>query len=136
MGAAFWHCAAQFGGLAKFGKNARDAAKLSGYFDHILIDSPPITSVTDPILLSRMVDGVVMVIHGGKSSREMVAYARQELHNVGAKILGVVLNNVNLARDGYDYYYYRRYQYEYKRDAGDNGNLNRKKSDRRSETVQ
>ncbi|MEP7341431.1 MAG: polysaccharide biosynthesis tyrosine autokinase [Acidobacteriota bacterium] len=98
--------------------------KLSGYFDHILIDSPPITSVTDPILLSRMVDGVVMVIHGGKSSREMVAYARQELHNVGAKILGVVLNNVNLARDGYDYYYYRRYQYEYKRDAGDTGNLN------------
>ncbi|MEO6726873.1 MAG: polysaccharide biosynthesis tyrosine autokinase [Blastocatellia bacterium] len=98
--------------------------KLSGYFDHILIDSPPITSVTDPILLSRMVDGVIMVIHGGKSSREMVAHARQELQYVGAKILGVVLNNVNLSRDGYDYYYYRRYQYEYKADAGDTGNLN------------
>jgi len=86
--------------------------KLSGHFDHILIDSPPITSVTDPVLLSRMVDGVVMVIHGGKSSREMVAHARQELQNVGAKVLGVVLNNVNLQRDGYEYYYYRRYQYE------------------------
>jgi len=98
--------------------------KLSGYFDHILIDSPPITSVTDPVLLSRMVDGVIMVIHGGKSSREMVSHARQELSSVGAKILGVVLNNVNLAREGYDYYYYRRYQYEYKADAADSGRLN------------
>jgi succinoglycan biosynthesis transport protein ExoP len=91
--------------------------KLSEYFDHILIDSPPVSSVTDPVLLSRLVDGVVMVIHGGKSSREMVIHTRQELHNVGAKIFGVVLNNVNMQRDGYDYYYYRRYQYEYGRDA-------------------
>src|SRR5262249_47278832 len=97
--------------------------KLSGHFDHILIDSPPISSVTDPILLSRMVDGVVMVIHGGKSSRDIINHARQELHHVGAKILGVVLNNISLDRNGYDYYYYRRYQYEYKRDP-DNGNLN------------
>lgn len=92
--------------------------KLSGHFDHILIDSPPITSVTDPILLSRLVDGVVMIIHGGKSSRELVLHARQELYNVGAKIFGIVLNNVNLQRDGYDYYY-RRYQYEYVRDANE-----------------
>ena len=98
--------------------------KLSAHFDHILIDSPPITSVTDPILLSRMVDGVVMVIQGGKSSREIVTHACAELQNVGAKILGVVLNNVNLAREGYDYYYYRRYQYEYKADAADSGKLN------------
>lgn len=93
--------------------------KLSAHFDHILIDSPPVSSVTDPVLLSRLVDGVVMVIHGGKSSREMVIHARQELNNVGAKIFGVVLNNINIQRDGYDYYYYRRYQYEYARDAGE-----------------
>ena len=93
--------------------------KLSGHFDHILIDSPPITSVTDPILLSRLVDGVVMIIHGGKSSRELVLHARQELYNVGAKIFGIVLNNINLQRDGYDYYYYRRYHYEYARDANE-----------------
>lgn len=93
--------------------------KLSSHFDHILIDSPPISSVTDPVLLSRLVDGVVMVIHGGKSSREMVNHARQELYNVGAKIFGVVLNNVNIQRDGYDYYYYRRYQYEYARDSNE-----------------
>jgi capsular exopolysaccharide synthesis family protein len=91
--------------------------KLSEHFDHILIDSPPVSSVTDPVILSRLVDGVIMVIHGGKSSRELVSHARQELQNVGAKIFGVVLNNVSLDRDGYDYYYYRRYQYEYGRDT-------------------
>lgn len=102
--------------------------KLSAHFDHILIDSPPIGSVTDPVILSRQVDGVMLIVHGGKSSREMVVHARQELANVGAKIFGVVLNNVNMQRDGYDYYYYRRYQYEYSRDTtgqlGDNGQLN------------
>lgn len=102
--------------------------KLSAHFDHILIDSPPIGSVTDPIILSRQVEGVMLIVHGGKSSREMVVHARQELANVGAKIFGVVLNNVNLERDGYDYYYYRRYQYEYARDTtgqlgGNNGQL-------------
>ena len=91
--------------------------KLSQHFDHILIDSPPIGSVTDPVIMSRLVDGVMLIVHGGKSSREMVVHSRQELANVGAKIFGVVLNNVNMQRDGYDYYY-RRYQYEYTRETG------------------
>lgn len=91
--------------------------KLSQHFDHILIDSPPINSVTDPVIISRQVDGVMLIVHGGKSSREMVVHSRQELANVGAKIFGVVLNNVNLQRDGYNYYYHR-YQYEYTRDTG------------------
>lgn len=91
--------------------------KLSQHFDHILIDSPPIGSVTDPIIVSRQVDGVMLIVHGGKSSREMVVHSRQELSNVGAKIFGVVLNNVNVQRDGYDYHY-RRYQYEYTRETG------------------
>lgn len=91
--------------------------KLSQHFDHILIDSPPIGSVTDPVIMSRLVDGVMLIVHCGKSSREMVMHSRQELANVGAKVFGVVLNNVNMQRDGYDYYY-RRYQYEYSRDTG------------------
>jgi Mrp family chromosome partitioning ATPase len=77
----------------------------------------PIGSVTDPIIVSRQVDGVMLIVHGGKSSREMVVHSRQELSNVGAKIFGVVLNNVNVQRDGYDYHY-RRYQYEYTRETG------------------
>jgi capsular exopolysaccharide synthesis family protein len=84
-------------------------AKLSQHYDHILIDTPPVHSVTDPVILSRQVDGVMLVVHGGKSTREMVRHARQELINVGAKIFGVVLNNVNVEDNGYEYYYHRYY---------------------------
>jgi succinoglycan biosynthesis transport protein ExoP len=83
-------------------------------YDHVLIDSPPLMNVTDPIILSSLVDGVILVIHGGKTSRAVTARARQELMNVGAKVFGVVLNNVDLRHDGYnDYYYYRYYANSY-----------------------
>lgn len=91
--------------------------KLSNYYDHILVDSPPVHSCTDPVILSRQVDGVILVVHGGKSTREMVGHARAELINVGAKIFGVVLNNVNVADNGYEYYYHRYYYGRYKEDA-------------------
>jgi polysaccharide biosynthesis transport protein len=78
-------------------------------YDHILIDSSPMISVTDPVILSSLVDGVILVVHGGKSPRATVQRARQELLGVGAKIFGVVLNNVDLRREGYDGYYYDRY---------------------------
>lgn len=87
-------------------------------FDHILIDSPPMVNVTDPVILSSMVDGVILVVHGGKSPRATVQRARQELLGVGAKIFGVVLNNIDLRREGYDayYYYYNRYYTGYPSD--------------------
>ena len=82
---------------------------LGQQFDHILIDSPPLISVTDPVILSTMVDGSILVVQSGKSTRELVRRARQELSGVGAKIFGVVLNNVNVQREGYDDYDYYRY---------------------------
>lgn len=89
----------------------KEMIKLLGKsFDHIIIDSPPVVNVTDPIILSTLVDGTVMVIHSGKSTRGIVQRSRQELQSVRAKIFGVVLNNVNFAREGYDYHYYR-YKY-------------------------
>jgi capsular exopolysaccharide synthesis family protein len=83
---------------------------LSQRYDHILIDSPPLMHVTDPVIISTLVDGVILVVHGGKSTREVVKRARQDLASVGAKVFGVVLNNLDLKREGYDeYYYYYRY---------------------------
>ena len=82
---------------------------LSERYDHVLIDSPPIINVTDPIVLSTLVDGVILVVHGGKSTRAVAQRARQELGTVGAKIFGVVLNNVDLRHGNDDYYYYRYY---------------------------
>ena len=82
-------------------------AALQTEFTHVVVDSPPITSFTDGVLIASMVDGVLLVVHGGKSSRHVVKRARQLLNDVGAKIFGVVLNNVNL--QSHDYYYYQRY---------------------------
>jgi capsular exopolysaccharide synthesis family protein len=91
-------------------------ATLGERFDHIIIDSPPLLKVTDPVILSTLVDGVILVVHGGKSSRDVVRRTRQELSIAGARIFGVVLNNVSVHDEGYDSYYYEEYgDYEQER---------------------
>lgn len=88
--------------------------RLQKHYTHVVIDSPPITSFTDGVLIASMVDGVILVVHSGKTSRQIVKRARQLLSDVGSRILGVVLNNVNLrSQDNYHYYqtYYHRNSY-------------------------
>jgi capsular exopolysaccharide synthesis family protein len=80
---------------------------LSENFTHIVIDSPPAISFTDASILSTMVDGVMLVVHGGRSSRSVVRRAKQQLQDVGAHLFGIVLNNVRL--EGSDLYYYSGY---------------------------
>lgn len=87
---------------------------LQNNFTHVVVDSPPIASFTDGVLVASMVDGVILVVNAGKSSRQVVRRSRQLLVDIGAKIFGVVLNNVNLhAQDNYYYYqsYYHRDNY-------------------------
>lgn len=84
---------------------------LSQRFAHIIIDSPPTISFTDSSILSTMVDGVVLVVHGGRSSRAVVRRAKQQLLDIGAHIFGVVLNNVKLETQ--DYYYTGYYASHY-----------------------
>ena len=76
---------------------------LSEKFAHIIVDSPPAISFTDASIISTFVDGVILVVHGGRSSRAVVRRARQQLLDVGAHIFGVVLNNVKA--ESHDYYY-------------------------------
>ena len=92
--------------------------ELSSTFDHIVIDSPPIASFTDGVLLSAISDGVLLVISANESSRKVVLRAQQALQEVGAKVLGVVLNRVDLRSP--DYYYGYRY-YNYKPDESEYG---------------
>jgi capsular exopolysaccharide synthesis family protein len=80
---------------------------LQANYTHVVVDSPPVSSFTDGVLISTMVDGVLLVVHGGKSSRHIVRRSKQLLNDVGAKIFGVVLNNINL--QSHDYYYYQSY---------------------------
>ena len=84
---------------------------LKSKFTHIIFDSPPIASFTDSVLISSLVDGVLLVVHGDHASRSIVRRSRQILQDVGAKIFGVVLNKVKLRRD--DYYYYKYYRNHY-----------------------
>lgn len=81
---------------------------MQGNFTHVVVDSPPIASFTDGVLIASMVDGVILVVHAGKSSRQVIRRSRQLLQDVGAKIFGVVLNNVNLKSHD-NYYYYQSY---------------------------
>jgi capsular exopolysaccharide synthesis family protein len=84
---------------------------LANNFTHIVIDSPPVASFTDGVLLSAVADGVLLVVHGGTASRHIVRRSKQLLADVGAKIFGVVLNNVAVSR--HDYYYNRSYEKYY-----------------------
>src|SRR5205823_14674830 len=79
-------------------------ARLAEKFTHIIVDSPPAISFTDASILSTFVDGVILVVHGGRSSRAVVRRAKQKLQDVGAHIYGVVLNNVKIEATN-DYYY-------------------------------
>jgi len=88
---------------------------LSEKYAHIVIDSPPAISFTHASILSTMVDGVILVVHGGRSSRAVVRRAKQQLLDVGAHIFGVVLNNVKV--ETHDYYYSRYYSHYYESDA-------------------
>jgi len=88
---------------------------LSEQYAHIIIDSPPAISFTDASILSTMVDGVILVVHGGRSSRAVVRRAKQQLLDVGAHIFGVVLNNVKV--ESHDYYYSRYYSHYYESDS-------------------
>ena len=83
-------------------------ALLGKYFKYILIDSPPLLAVTDGLVLSPKVEGVVMVIRAGKTPRNVVRKASDRLHDVGAKILGTLINQADIENSRYYYYYYHR----------------------------
>ncbi|WNR43517.1 CpsD/CapB family tyrosine-protein kinase [Paenibacillus roseipurpureus] len=80
--------------------------ELKQQFDIILIDAPPAIAVTDSQIISTRADGVILVVNSDKTKRDAVMKAKQNLDNVRARILGVVLNNVDRKnKDAYYYYY-------------------------------
>ena len=87
-------------------------------YDYILIDSPPVMPVSDAVLLSTMVDGVVLVVDGQETPKQVVKEAHSRLIYARAKILGVVLNRVNMQSGDYAYYYRHYSSYYHHTDAG------------------
>jgi len=78
----------------------------SEQFDLVLIDTPPIIAVTDAAIIAQEVDGVILVLASGEVNKEYAQRAKEQLDKVGAKILGAVLNKVDLKTSEYYYYYY------------------------------
>ncbi len=84
---------------------------LEARFDHLVFDSPPVLGFADAIILSNSVDGVILTVLGGKTPRETLQRAKEVLQQVNVKILGVVINRVDIRRSDYGYYYYRYHSY-------------------------
>ena len=106
-------------------------ATLRKQYTRILIDSPPITAVTDAVVLGKAVDGVVLVIRAGQTVREVAKNSVHQLHAVGANVLGAVLNAVDIGKDKYYYYYYYQYQYYYYGDDGEKKKRRNRKKGRK-----
>jgi len=80
-------------------------AAAASKYEYIVIDSPPILSVTDGVILARDADAVVLVVRHGKSSKHIIRRARDLLVRAGAPITGIVLNAVDLNSPEYQGYY-------------------------------
>jgi polysaccharide biosynthesis transport protein len=79
---------------------------LATMFDIILLDSPPVLAVTDAVVLSTRVDGVVFVVNAGTTRRNQLKLGAERLREVNANLIGVVLNRLTPKSEGYYYYYY------------------------------
>ena len=87
-------------------------ASLTAQFDCVIIDSPPALMVTDAVVLSTRVSGVILVVKPSVTKRAELQHVIEQMKHVNARILGVVVNDVDVGRSRY--YYYRRYYSSYK----------------------
>lgn len=90
--------------------------QLSDQYDYIVIDTPPVSVVTDAAAMSKNSDGVIFVIRQGTTRIESAQQAKKNLENVGANVIGCVLNafKADKSSRAYAYYNYKKYDYSYK----------------------
>jgi len=101
--------------LLESGVFAQLVEKLEARYDRVIFDSPPIMAVTDASILTKFVDGTLIVARQDETNRHMLRQALRSLQTVNARVLGFVLNDVDLnaARRGYYRYRYRYPYYHY-----------------------
>jgi polysaccharide biosynthesis transport protein len=83
---------------------------LQARFDAVIIDSPPVAPVTDAAVLSRRVDGTILVVRAFGTRKEVARRAVRSLRDVGSNLIGTILNAVNFEQRGYGYYQYYYYR--------------------------
>lgn len=84
-------------------------AAMRDKYDRVILDSPPLMAFSDSLVLSRLSDGVILVLWGAKTPRSTFIKAADSLKGVGARIIGVVMNKIDTTRHlsyGYYSYYY------------------------------
>lgn len=79
--------------------------EMSRHFEMVIVDTPPVVSFTDAVALSQGVHGTLLVVRSGMTSRKVDLKGKERLEQVNARILGVVLNAMELPHDAYGYYY-------------------------------
>jgi capsular exopolysaccharide synthesis family protein len=102
-------------------------------YDHIVVDSPPVVSVTDAVLLSAQMDTVLLVIRSGQTTAAHVRRARNLLQSVMANLLGIVVNAADFASPDY-YYYGSRYRYYVTQEESE-GKADRKADESKDESA-
>ncbi len=85
-------------------------AEMASRFDRVIVDSPPVGVVSDAVVMSTRVDGTVLVLKVGQTSRDVAKRAVRALSDVNARVFGAVLNDLDLSNQKYGQYYYY-YQY-------------------------
>ena len=85
--------------------------------DVVIIDSPPVLTVADALVLAPQVSGVLLVVEAGRTRREMLQKAKDALVRTEGRLLGVALNRLTSRRSGYYYQYYQYYFNEYEKDS-------------------
>ena len=83
-------------------------------YDMIFFDTPPIVAVTDATLLGKKIDGMLIVAKSHHIDREILLRAVNTLRNVGVRVVGAVLNDINLSHRYSSYGYYKYYYHYYK----------------------
>ena len=86
-------------------------AEVRGCYDYIIIDTPPVGSVIDAAIIAKESDGAVLVIESERVSYKVAQKSMEQLEKTGCKILGAVLNKVNIEKNKY----YGKYDYYYKK---------------------
>lgn len=89
--------------------------ELAKRFDRIILDSPPVQAVTDAVVLSKLVDGVILVVRADKTLRDDAKRSSKQIKDVGGRVFGVIVNEINAGdRSYYSYGYGYGYGYDAK----------------------
>jgi len=98
--------------------------KIRPRYDRIVIDLPPILAAADALIVSKYVDGIVLIVRAGKTQKASLKVAYENIRTSSSKLLGAIINAISANQMGYYYYYY----YYYTKDGKKERRKRRKRS--------